>query len=108
MGNLKRQYTYRMEVREERPVQGNAKGTTSVGTGRMVPVTIEVEVDIDAIARALYDRVARSKTGKCRYMGGKVKVTAARPRPALLIKQAAAPPVPPPDRAPSTRHIDLP
>lgn len=108
MGNLKRQYTYRMEVREERPVQGNAKGTTSVGTGRMVPVTIEVEVDIDAIARALYEKVARSKTGKSRYMGGKIKVTAAHPRPVLLIKQPAAPPVPPPDRSPSTRHIDLP
>lgn len=107
MNIVKKRFTKALEVREERPVQGNASGTTSVGTGRKLPVTIEIEVDLEAIAHELIQKVSRSKTGKSRYMNGKVKASIVGERPVLLIKQPAAPP-PPPDRAVSTRHIDLP
>lgn len=110
MPSVKRGYNFNLEERREVGVSGGAKGSTSVPTGRLLPVTIEVEVDIDAIANSLVQRAAKSKSGKCSYMEGKVKVRVVGTRPVLLIRaptEPAAPPLGSTIPARSERIVDL-
>lgn len=90
---VKERFSFDLEVREQVAVSGGSSGTTSVPAGKVEKVTVEVVVDMAAIARHLVDRVARAKSGKSRYMDGCVKVNRIGAKPVLLIKKPAAPPV---------------
>lgn len=108
MSKAKKTYSFTLEERQERDTVGGT-GTTSEPTGRQLPVMIEVEVDLDAIARQLVHRAVRSKSGKCQYMEGKVKVKVIGTKPVLLIKKPKEPAAPPVRKAPSAsvRSVDL-
>ena len=58
--------------RYEKRSDGTATWHESIKTGRE-RVTVEVEVDVDAIASVIAWSAARNKTGRARFNGGKIR-----------------------------------
>ena len=66
-------FTLRREVRKRVPLAGHGSGFTTVPDGHE-DVTVQVEVDHEAIARRLFEQAARSRGQRSRYMNGAVLV----------------------------------